>query len=351
MTTIYLHIGMPKTGTTYLQHFLFENREKLLKQGYLYPLPTKILNKQNITSKNHHGLANGLLKIYRTKNPCANEQLNSNNMEGRWENMKREIKTLKPKNVIISSEAFTAKQEFYNPDIIELVKKKLDGYETKIVIYIRRQDEFFMSWYNQNVKFPIYFNNFPQINDINYNNMKDIMQWVGQNKKIGDFYSILEPWRKSFGIKNIIVRIFEKEQMTNGSLLDDFFETIDFNHNQSDFDLSHAMIRNVSLNGKIIKIKNLMDEISQMKRFKKNHQARYYFEQSVLVRKYMTMYTNLTIKLAFIMSRFIPDFLINEELLSKEDKANIMNEFETSNRKVAQEYLGRSDGRLFYSSP
>jgi hypothetical protein len=51
------------------------------------------------------------------------------------------------------------------------------------------------------------------------------------------------------------------------------------------------------------------------------------------------------------MSRFIPNFLISEELLSKEDRISIMEEFEESNRKVAQEYLGREDGILFYSKP
>jgi len=30
MTTVYLHIGIPKTGTTSIQTFLFNNRDKLL---------------------------------------------------------------------------------------------------------------------------------------------------------------------------------------------------------------------------------------------------------------------------------------------------------------------------------
>ena len=35
---VYLHIGMPKTGTTAIQRFLFENHSVLLdKQGCLYP--------------------------------------------------------------------------------------------------------------------------------------------------------------------------------------------------------------------------------------------------------------------------------------------------------------------------
>ncbi|MEJ7628896.1 MAG: hypothetical protein WKF54_04825 [Nocardioidaceae bacterium] len=34
---VFLHIGAPKTGTTYLQHVLFKNREALAADGVLYP--------------------------------------------------------------------------------------------------------------------------------------------------------------------------------------------------------------------------------------------------------------------------------------------------------------------------
>ena len=37
MTRVYLHIGAPKTGTTYLQAVLFGNRERLRAAGVLYP--------------------------------------------------------------------------------------------------------------------------------------------------------------------------------------------------------------------------------------------------------------------------------------------------------------------------
>ena len=37
MTRVYLHIGAPKTGTTYLQEVLFTNRARLAEHGVLYP--------------------------------------------------------------------------------------------------------------------------------------------------------------------------------------------------------------------------------------------------------------------------------------------------------------------------
>jgi hypothetical protein len=55
--------------------------------------------------------------------------------------------------------------------------------------------------------------------------------------------------------------------------------------------------------------------------------------------------------LAIFISYFIPDSLIDKKNLSKQERISIMNEFQESNRKVAKEYLGRKDGRLFYSKP
>ena len=34
---VLLHVGTPKTGTSYLQHVLFHNRPKLRRHGIVYP--------------------------------------------------------------------------------------------------------------------------------------------------------------------------------------------------------------------------------------------------------------------------------------------------------------------------
>ena len=38
MTTVYLCVGLQKTGTSALQKFLRMNEAELMKQGYCYPL-------------------------------------------------------------------------------------------------------------------------------------------------------------------------------------------------------------------------------------------------------------------------------------------------------------------------
>ena len=34
MKTLYLHIGTPKTGTTSIQHFCYDNMNRLSEEGY-----------------------------------------------------------------------------------------------------------------------------------------------------------------------------------------------------------------------------------------------------------------------------------------------------------------------------
>ncbi len=341
MTTIYLHIGTPKTGTTSIQNFLFNNRENILKKGYLYPISGIISTAQNSKrSPQHLGLCEALVKHYDIKSPVDTNSRDK--CERSWEELKREIETINPKNVIISSEFFTAMQEYYNPDIIALVKKRLEDYETKIVLYVRRQDDFFRSSYCQYMTSPLP-NKVPHHFQANYThkNILEISEFILSIKFQANYYSTLELWKEAFGVNNIIVRPFEKEQMKNGSVVDDFLETINLNYEKSQLKLKSS--RNISQSGKVIKIINLIEKISQMRRLSKE--------------KYWYLYTKIPffrmdsrIKLAMFLSHLIPDFLMSEKLLSEEDKANILKEFEESNQKVAKEYLDRKNGRLFYST-
>jgi len=343
MTTIYLHIGMPKTGTTSLQNFLFDNREKLLDKGYLYPL-LGMRSTRNITDFNHHGLANALLKKYDTKTPVGNAKSKSE-WEGSWEELKKQINTIKPKNVIISSEIFTTTKYFYNPNTIALVKKILEEHETKIVIYLRRQDDFLRSLYCQFMKSPLP-NKVPNTILLTENhtnkNMAKIREFVGELKYQANYHSTLELWKNSFGIKSVIVRVFEKEQMRNGNVVDDFLATINFTLKDGNKSLKFSDFKNVSYSGKVIKLINLIESASQIRRLPK---GKYWY----LYTKFAFLRMDSRIKLAMLLSRFIPDFLVSEELLSEEDRESIMKEFEESNQKVAKEYLGREDGKLFYA--
>lgn len=209
----------------------------------------------------------------------------------------------------------------------------LEEYETKIVIYIRRQDEWLISWYGQRAR--SFANNTDHISEF-------ILEW----KEIVDYYSRLKLWKDLFGINNIIVRPFEKEQMNKGSLIDDFLAVIDLGNNANDFKLSSR--NNISYNKKAVKLMILFDKvirIKQLSQLTNKLTNKHWWEVA-----YFRQYISYRLKLAELISRFIPDFLIHPELLSKEDRETIMEEFAESNRKVAKEYLGREDGILFYSN-
>lgn len=52
-----MHVGTPKTGTTSIQHFLFDNRKKIVKTGILYP---NVVNKHDTVPK-HQWIVDALL--------------------------------------------------------------------------------------------------------------------------------------------------------------------------------------------------------------------------------------------------------------------------------------------------
>jgi len=332
MTTVYLHIGTPKTGTTFLQNFLFDNRDKLLEKGYLYPIAGTNLSSQSLLTRcSHRQLVMLLLK-----------QGNWAENLGIWEDLKSEIKTVKPQNVIISAEGFTGRPGAHNPDVIAQIKKMLENYETKIVVYLRRQDKFFSSYYCQRIRLP---------GSINAAVKADIKEFILEWKYQADYYSVLEPWKNLFGIENIIVRPFEKEQMKNGSLVDDFLETVNLNYNKSEFKFRNNINTAPSL--KVIRTIILLEKNLQkiqfskpfQKQLQKHEKLRYLFPKIKHITKPFILSKGVS---SFISS--LPDFIIsNKDILSQEDRVSVMQEFEESNRKVAKEYLGREDGRLFYS--
>ena len=317
MKTVYLHIGMPKTGTTSLQKFLFYNREKLLEKGYLYPITgTNITANQESKGYSHNSLV-------RVLNQATNPKDDWVSQCRIWEECKKEINATQAQKVILSAEYFTG-PGIYNQDLIAMTKKLLKDYETKIVIYLRRQDEFLKSYYCHLITFLI------------RTNIKEfILEW----KHMADYYRTLELWENVFGQENIIVKVFEKQQMKDGNLFRDFLAAIHLEPEKIDLTSSQEIRENVSnYSGKAIKLINLIDKLLQKIPFQVK-KDRY---ESDLFRR--LIFNQTTSKL---ISSLPTNFMGTEELLSKPDRINILNEFEESNRWVARKYLGREDGKLF----
>lgn len=219
--TLYLHIGLPKTGTTAIQHFLHQNRETLIQeQNVLYP-------ECGIPVFQHAALVKSIVQ------PLFP-----------WAHFSEMIETVNPGNylreivdrceaaccnrVIISSEFFWAAPamqsglDYHEPtaknfDFLNMfVEQCRDLFlsffcSIKVVVYLRRQESWFDSFFNQQIKdgFSI-----PETDELAVTK-----NYLLYNRNI-------EMWAKYFGWENIIVKFYEQAKR---DVIDDFCLTTGIN--------------------------------------------------------------------------------------------------------------------------
>jgi len=203
MTTVYIHIGAPKTATSTLQAVLASQHKSLLKQGVLYP------------RKLRHGDAHHLLVcdlIYKHKNIKMPDFWYGNKPRGEaWKSLRDEVESYGDKihSVVVSSELFFGQTRDVGA-MLEDIRDQLAGYDVKIVSYLRRQDQLYSSFYNQDVKGARQWGG-PALE---FYNTHQIFQ--------KDYYELLEMWAAVFGRENIVVRPFEVKQLKNEDIVEDF---------------------------------------------------------------------------------------------------------------------------------
>jgi hypothetical protein len=314
MTTVYLHIGTPKTGTTSIQKFFSTYIEEIVKKGFLYPLSGRYPH-PNYDQFSHHNLV-----WYLTQGKMGFYIPDYGNYDG----LSEEIDLINPNNVLISSESFCK----LNYDQILSLKNCLSRYKVKVIIYFRRQDDFFQSYYFEKISEGAYCDN-----------IKTYIQDC-KSTPFWNYYKIIEQWQAFFGKENIIVRLYDKENLKNG-LIDDFLSAI--NLSIDNIKLQEGNKNNITADIKTIHIMRLLNSIFVDK----------FSIPSWKMRKiYFRLFLNPESQISRLIEK-LPDIFFNHESLklSIQERINLMKEFEESNQKVAREYLGRQDGRLFYSTP
>jgi len=184
---LYLHIGTHKTGTTSIQHLLYTNRDHFRKLGVLYP-------ETGLTGSPHQWGQH-----------CLAWVLTQANMEGIWLRLRREAAPYS--TVIISSEEFSV---YLEERRFQRLKNAVPWASIKPVCYLRRQDEFFESLYNQYIK---------------GGGTADINELFPTMQARLDYKNFLNVLSSVFGKENLIVRIYEKDRI-NGDICGDFFSSI-----------------------------------------------------------------------------------------------------------------------------
>jgi hypothetical protein len=185
---ILLHIGRQKTGTTSIQRYLLEKSEILEEAGYYYS------REATHKREGHHEYA----KLLETSGLKVKGR--DSNLKERLDQFGKLFDYLKPDKInIISSEAF----QNCDPKV---VKMAFEDHEVSVACYIRCELDAVVSSYAQKVHASRYSGS-----------MED---YVLETKL--DYYTFLTKWSYVFGSK-FTVRAFDKNYLTEGNVLCDFF--------------------------------------------------------------------------------------------------------------------------------
>ena len=147
MKTLYLHVGMQKTATSAIQKFLYDNRELLLSRGYKYDRMPYVYpgyaRERNATF---------LYKYIFDADGKPDHNAINERREAGLEKVAEWFETAD--NVILTDETLwlMISREKRNPlpRLVEFAKEQ--DAQIKVIVYIRKQDDYFESLYKQHVK-------------------------------------------------------------------------------------------------------------------------------------------------------------------------------------------------------
>lgn len=305
MKTLVLHVGTQKTATTTIQKFLAHNSDVLNSKGYAYPIfPFRFKYK----SKYRNAMFLTLMAY---------------DKDGEWDIKKeekrlnygmREIHTLFETydNVILSDESQWLNLCRRGDRMKALVEDSREhGYQIKIIVYFRRQDQFMESIWNQLVKsregYVTSFEEFLKENDYN-----DYL----------DYYKEMSFFADLIGDENVIVRRFDEVIRSEEGIVADFMNLIGLEFTgEYEIVLDNA---NVGLYGNEIHIMELLNQLEEV-----NHKEHKLFREG-LVR------CSPNAKEAYRCSEF-----------SEEERRAFMKPYEDGNRKIAERFI--RDGKPLFS--
>jgi hypothetical protein len=187
--TLTIHIGAGKTGTTAIQSFLSRNRNWLRKQGVVVP---------DVAMRDGPEV-DGCHTSY-FERPGADRTQSAAEFA-------KNVETLFAKSgvrqVVISAENLS------NPDAGALtwLDDVVSRYETEVIIYLRRQDDYLLSsWQQWFAKVE------PDFSTL-------LNSYVGV---LGDWRAVLEQWERIVGRERIRVRLYERDRLLDGDVVADF---------------------------------------------------------------------------------------------------------------------------------
>ncbi len=212
---MYIHIGHAKTGTSSIQKFLLEQSKKK-ECHFLYPETTRIADGHHLLFKSDEKTLDKLLE---------------------------EITSTTKKNIIISSESGLPNMRHFVAEAnykINFFKEISNQFDTKIIYYVRNHFDVLESSFLQHTK-----TNNPELylkllkNDSNHSlllkehffpsNIPDQQAWIDvvPTRQFNYYANVEEFWGAIFAKKNILTKVFQKNNLVNNDIVQDFISLVD----------------------------------------------------------------------------------------------------------------------------
>ncbi|MGZ8136388.1 MAG: hypothetical protein ACXW1W_04705 [Methylococcaceae bacterium] len=223
-----IHIGAHKTGTTSIQMDLNERRDALKNKGMYYP-------NSCFHFHGHHRLAFAL------KNYGKPRKINNFDLDTELNDLYQELSAIDNNYLIVMSS-----EEFFTAPLasLYLLKEKFNAFDIRIIAFVRRQDNQFISLYNERIK--------GVKNNFNHSAQRFLNNPLSLSEEL-DYATFLEQWALVFGKENICVKQYEH----CANVIHSFFEAIGHPENVSD---NMPNRKNISVNLEILEILRLVKQ-------------------------------------------------------------------------------------------
>jgi hypothetical protein len=301
-----LHIGSGKTGTSSIQEFLHRNRERLGDLGLLYPRVPGL--------RRHVRLGLFIRSDEDLEMQASWQRQKQSTGEEFREDFRRdfleEIERSGTSRVLLSDEAL------YGAPVDALRRLRTFiapiARASRVVVYLRRQDDHLSSRYQQVVK------------------IGEVRRFAERTEQMDfgatyDYHTRLNTWRRLVEPTEFVIRRFERGAFTDGSLYQDFLDAAGVDVRASE--LEQVGSRNESLDAEAVEFLRILNI------YRVEHEG---------ARPGTIDNRSVTARLA--ESSDGPTLTLPEGQLD-----SFMALWEKSNEAVAREFLGDETGRLFES--
>lgn len=278
-----MHAGTYKTGTTALQLFLYRNAEALNAAGLYRP---KTGAEDSATSWGHHDLA----RLGR-----------QGQVRERWHALRAECREALPQSgrAVISSELFS---NAHRASAFAPVSHIMRKWQVRVVIYLRRQDQYLESLYNHHIK--------------SVGEVRSITEFAKVISKRLNYPRLLSHFTDAFGAENLTVRPYETGSL-KGDICTDFLDV-----------LGMEMPENAVIN-KVVTNPGLTREgVGKMLAANRQHQNNPKL---------------LSLQRAMILKRYSAPVHYKHQFLNPGERAALIARYEEENADIARRFLNGQD--------